>query len=149
MLKRTRKKHKHTKKVQLKNNLQEIYQDINKTKQQNQKVRLLAVSKTHPKETLQRAAALGIKYFGENKVQEAETKAPHLPRNTELHLIGHLQSNKIQKALKIFNVIQTVDSLSLAEKINQNAIKTNKLNVFIVKLTLEKIQTKRGLWLKK
>ena len=116
-----RKKHKHTKKIQLKNNLQEIYQDINKTKKQNQKVRLLAVSKTHPKETLQQAAALGIKYFGENKVQEAEKKAPHLPRNTELHLIGHLQSNKIKKALKIFNVIQTVDSLAIAEKINQQA----------------------------
>ncbi len=95
-----RKKHKHTKKIQLKNNLQEIYRDINKTKQQNQKVRLLAVSKTHPKEILQQAAALGIKYFGENKIQEAETKAPHLPRNTELHLIGHLQSNKIKKAQK-------------------------------------------------
>ena len=124
----TRKKHKHTKKIQLKNNLQEIYQDINKTKQQNQKVRLLAVSKTHPKETLQQAAELGIKYFGENKVQEAEKKAPYLPRNTELHLIGHLQSNKIKKALKIFNVIQTVDSLAIAEKINQQAeiIKKNQ-----------------------
>ena len=140
----TRKKHKHTKKIQLKNNLQEIYRDINKTKQQNQRVRLLAVSKTHPKETLQQAAALGIKYFGENKVQEAETKAPHLPRNTELHLIGHLQSNKIKKALKIFNVIQTIDSLALAEKINQQAKTIEKIQRIYCQINIGNDPNKTG-----
>ena len=110
----------------LKNNLKKIYQDISTTKKPNQIVKLLAVTKTHPQKTINKAINLGIQYFGENKVQEAEKKFHNKPKKIELHLIGHLQKNKIKRALKIFDVIQTIDSLQLAEKINEQADITNK-----------------------
>ena len=94
-----------TKKIPLKNNLEEIYQNIAETRQPNQAVTLLAASKTHSIKTIQKATALGIRCFGENKVQEAEKKFSNPPQDIELHLIGHLQSNKIKKALKIFDVV--------------------------------------------
>jgi hypothetical protein len=105
---------------------------------------LLAVTKNHSKKILQAAAKLGIQYFGENKVQEAETKAPHLPKKTELHLIGHLQGNKIKKAIKIFDVIQTVDSLLLAEKINKHAIKIKKTQRIYCQINIGKDPNKTG-----
>jgi len=84
-------------------------------------VKLLAVTKTHPKEVIQETFNCGVKIFGENKVQEAERKYIDKPKGSELHLIGKLQTNKINKALKIFNVIQSVDSLKLATNINKRA----------------------------
>tara|TARA_B100000959_G_C14888579_1_gene585674 strand:+ start:387 stop:977 length:591 start_codon:yes stop_codon:yes gene_type:complete len=105
---------------------------------------LLAVTKTHPLKTLKKAAELGVQHFGENRVQEAEKKAPHIPNNIELHLIGHLQSNKIKKALKIFNVIQTVDSLKLAEKINQQAKALNKKQRIYCQVNIGKDPNKTG-----
>tara|TARA_A100001015_G_scaffold274570_1_gene331075 strand:- start:5142 stop:5738 length:597 start_codon:yes stop_codon:yes gene_type:complete len=84
-------------------------------------VKLLAVTKTHPKEVIQETFNCGVKFFGENKVQEAERKYIDKPKGSELHLIGKLQTNKINKALKIFNVIQSVDSLKLATNINKRA----------------------------
>lgn len=71
---------------------------------------------------VQQAIDLGVCYFGENKVQEATKKFCDINKNNiELHLIGHLQKNKVKKAVQIFDVIQTVDSLALAEKINSQA----------------------------
>ncbi len=84
-------------------------------------MKLLAVTKTHPKEVIQETFNCGVKFFGENKVQEAERKYIDKPKGSELHLIGKLQTNKINKALKIFNVIQSVDSLKLATNINKRA----------------------------
>lgn len=84
-------------------------------------MKLLAVTKTHPKEVIQETFNCGVKIFGENKVQEAERKYIDKPKGSELHLIGKLQTNKINKALKIFNVIQSVDSLKLATNINKRA----------------------------
>ena len=126
-----RKGQKSTKKSQLKNNLQEIHWEINKAKQQNQKVKLLAVSKKQPLDKLIKVESLGVKYFGENKVQEAEKKLPHLKKTTEKHFIGHLQTNKIKRAIQIFDVIQTIDSLDLAKKINKHAkIKNKKQKIY-------------------
>ena len=133
-----------TKNIPLKNNLEEIYQKITSRQQPNQAVKLLAVSKTHPIETIQKAKTLGIKYFGENKVQEAEKKFPLPDKNIELHLIGHLQSNKIKKALKIFNVIQTVDSLILAEKINKHAQTINKNQRIYCQINIGNDPKKKG-----
>ena len=81
---------------------------------------LLAVTKVFPAETLREAYDLGLRDFGENYVQEFERKAPEVADLAEarFHLIGHLQSNKSQKAAELFQVIQTVDSPKLARRLN-------------------------------
>jgi pyridoxal phosphate enzyme (YggS family) len=84
-------------------------------------VTLLAVSKTHPPETIKAAADCGQIFFGENKVQEARAKIPLCPGKLRWHFIGHLQSNKCRDAVELFEMIQSVDSLSLAQEINKRA----------------------------
>jgi pyridoxal phosphate enzyme (YggS family) len=83
---------------------------------------LLAVTKVFPAAVIREAYALGLREFGENYVQEFETKAPEvrgLP-GARFHLIGHLQSNKSAKAADLFDVIQTVDSARLAHRLNES-----------------------------
>jgi PLP dependent protein len=82
-------------------------------------VTLLAVSKTHPPETIRAAADCGQLLFGENKIQEAKAKIPLCPGKCRWHFIGHLQSNKVRDAVELFEMIQGVDSLRLAREINQ------------------------------
>jgi pyridoxal phosphate enzyme (YggS family) len=82
-------------------------------------VTLLAVSKTHPPETIQAAADCGQLLFGENKIQEAKAKIPLCPGKCRWHFIGHLQSNKVRDAVALFEMIQSVDSLGLAREINK------------------------------
>lgn len=90
-------------------------------------VRLMAVSKTHPASAIQEAFAAGIRLFGENRVQEFAAKAPELAGvRAEFHLIGHLQSNKSAKAAELFSAIDSVDSLKLAERLNDAADKFGK-----------------------
>ena len=84
-------------------------------------VLLLAVSKTHPPETIRDAADCGQVFFGENKVQEARAKIPLCPGKLRWHFIGHLQSNKCRDAVELFELIQSVDSLPLAREINKRA----------------------------
>jgi pyridoxal phosphate enzyme (YggS family) len=84
-------------------------------------VRLVAVSKTHPAEAVRTLAEAGQRLFGESRVQEAVAKVPMCPGNLEWHFIGHLQKNKIRKALPLFDVFHGVDSLELAEEINRIA----------------------------
>jgi pyridoxal phosphate enzyme (YggS family) len=80
-------------------------------------VTLVAVSKTHPMEAVAEAIAAGQTVFGENRVQEAAAKFPALRRDhaLELHLIGPLQTNKVKEAVALFDVIQTVDRMKLAD----------------------------------
>src|SRR6187549_3588140 len=83
-------------------------------------IKLVAVSKTHPSETLREAIEAGAAILGENKVQEAESKIGELGRYAaEWHLIGHLQSNKARKAVQLFDVIHSVDSLELAQRLER------------------------------
>ena len=72
------------------------------------------------------AISYGIKEIGENYVQEAEEKKKIIGDRVKWHLIGHLQSNKVKKAVQIFDVIQTVDSIKIAYLINKEAKKINK-----------------------
>lgn len=83
-----------------------------------QAVTLLAVTKTFPVETLRQAYDLGLRAFGENRVQEALPKIESLPLDIRWHLIGQLQSNKINKILGKFVLIQSVDSLGLAQALS-------------------------------
>jgi pyridoxal phosphate enzyme (YggS family) len=80
-------------------------------------VTLVAVSKTFPASDVDIAIEAGMTDIGENKVQEARDKKPSVARAARWHLIGHLQSNKVKDAARLFDVIQTVDSVELAEKI--------------------------------
>ncbi len=104
----------------------------------------MAVTKTHPKEVVQETFNCGIKYFGENKVQEAEKKYIDKPQGLELHLIGRLQTNKINKALKIFDVIQSVDSLKLAQNINKRALILSKNQRIFCQINIGKDPKKTG-----
>jgi pyridoxal phosphate enzyme (YggS family) len=92
-------------------------------------VKLIAVSKTFPAAAAQAALAAGITDLGENRVQEARDKKPEVDSAARWHLIGHLQSNKAKDAAKIFDVIQTIDSLELAQKLSRAA--TVKKDVLI------------------
>ena len=88
-----------------------------------EEIALVAVTKKFPPARIEEAAQLGIHDFGENYVQEFEGKKPILAAVTgvRFHFIGHLQANKARKAVELFDVIQTVDSARLAEKLNQAA----------------------------
>ncbi|HWZ32556.1 MAG TPA: YggS family pyridoxal phosphate-dependent enzyme [Bryobacteraceae bacterium] len=83
-------------------------------------ITLIAVTKKFPAETIREAYALGLRIFGENYVQEFETKHPAVADllDAEFHLIGHLQSNKARPAAELFRVVQTVDSAKLARRLN-------------------------------
>jgi len=84
-------------------------------------VTLLAVTKSQPPEMVQAAADLGLTLFGENKVQEAKAKIPLCPSRLRWHFIGHLQSNKCRDTIGLFEMIQSVDSLPLAQEISKRA----------------------------
>src|SRR5215831_19618487 len=85
------------------------------------RVELVAVSKTHPPEVIQKAVDAGQLVFGENRVQEAKAKIPELPSKLRWHLIGHLQSNKVRVALGLFELIHGVDSIDLLQHLNRVA----------------------------
>ena len=84
-------------------------------------VTLLAVTKSQPPEVVAAAARLGLNLLGENKVQEAKAKIPLCPGKLHWHFIGHLQSNKCRDAVFLFSMIQSVDSLALAQEITKRA----------------------------
>jgi pyridoxal phosphate enzyme (YggS family) len=82
-------------------------------------IKLIAVSKTHPPETLRRAIEAGVEDLGENRVQEADGKISELGRDAaRWHLIGHLQANKARRAVALFDVIHSLDSISLARRLD-------------------------------
>lgn len=92
-------------------------------------VTLVAVSKTHPAETVAEALAAGHRVFGENRVQEAKAKWPELRARfpgVELHLIGPLQTNKVKDAVALFDVIETLDRMRLAEAIAAEQAKAGR-----------------------
>jgi PLP dependent protein len=92
-------------------------------------VTLIAVSKTHGVDAVERALTAGQRHFGENRVQEAEEKFPVLRQNHPdlvLHLIGPLQTNKAKEAVALFDVIHTLDRPKLAEKLADEMVKQNR-----------------------
>src|SRR5262245_49066723 len=84
-------------------------------------VELVAITKTHPAEKVREAIEAGQILFGESRVQEARAKIPELPSNVRWHFVGHLQKNKVRQALPFFEMVHSVDSLSLAQDINRIA----------------------------
>ena len=109
-------------------------------------IKLVAVSKTHPARVIREAIEAGARVFGENKVQEAEGKILEIGRErAEWHLIGHLQSNKARKAVRLFDVIHSLDSLELATRLERICEEEGRadLSVF-VQVDLAKEATKNG-----
>src|SRR3989442_14608030 len=100
---------------------QRIAEACARTARQPDSVTLLAVTKSQPPEVVAEAAKLGLNLFGENKVQEAKAKIPLCPGRLRWQMIGHLQTNKCRDAVELFEMIQSVDSLHLAQEINQRA----------------------------
>jgi hypothetical protein len=109
-----------------------------------EEVTLVAVSKTFAAEAVSAAIAAGAQDIGENRVQEARDKKPLARGFARWHLIGHLQSNKAKDAVHIFDVIQTVDSLSLAEKIGKAAAAAGKIEEVLLEINVGRESQKAG-----
>lgn len=109
------------------------------------KILVVAVAKGYPPEYIREAVKIGINKIGENRVQEAEKKVfllSDLP--CEWHMVGHLQKNKVKKAIKMFSLIHSVDSLDLAEEINKYAGKEGKKVDILLQLNISEEPTKHG-----
>ncbi len=115
-------------------------------------VELMAVSKTYPAETIAEAAQLGLRLYGENRVQEFAAKAlgiDALRRDSanpiRVHLIGHLQSNKAGRAVDLFDAVDSVDSLRLAERLDDAAGKLGKRLPILIEVKISSEETKSGI----
>ncbi|MGC5746545.1 YggS family pyridoxal phosphate-dependent enzyme [Chryseobacterium sp. NFX27] len=108
-------------------------------------VQLVAVSKTHPAQTVQEVYDLGQKVFGENKVQELMEKYPLLPKDIQWHLIGHLQTNKVKYIAPFIDTIQSVDSEKLLAEISKEAEKNGRTIKALLQVKIAAEETKFGL----
>jgi pyridoxal phosphate enzyme (YggS family) len=110
-------------------------------------ITLMAVSKTVEPERIGQAYAAGIRIFGENRVQEFADKSAAMAdlKEAEWHLIGHLQSNKAKKAAELFSAIDSVDSLRLAEKLNQAAQQAGKKLAVLIEIKTGEEESKAGI----
>ena len=107
-------------------------------------VHLLAVSKGHSPDAVRAVAELGLTLFGENKVQEAKAKIPLCPGHLRWHMIGHLQTNKCRDAVHFFEMIQSVDSLELAEEINKRCGQAAKTMPILLEVNIAGEASKVG-----
>ena len=109
-----------------------------------EEVTLVAVSKTKPAEMIDEAIAAGVTDLGENRVQEGRDKRPVVRGRARWHLIGHLQSNKAKDAVRLFEVIQTVDGVALAEKIARAASSAGKMQDVLLEVNIGNEPQKSG-----
>ena len=107
-------------------------------------VTLIAVSKTKPVEMLEEAYGIGIREFGENKVQELSDKYDVLPKNIRWHMIGHLQRNKVKYLIGKTVLIHSVDSLRLAEQIEHEAAKADTIMNVLIEVNVAGEESKFG-----
>jgi len=108
-------------------------------------ITLVAVSKLIAVTALQQAIACGQTIFGENYIQEAVEKKKNLPKETQLHFIGHLQRNKAKLAAETFDMIETVDSYNLAKTLNGHLLKINKTMEVLIQVNLAREPQKSGI----
>src|SRR5256885_4912335 len=107
-------------------------------------VTLVAVTKVFPADCVEQAIAAGVADIGENRVQEAREKKPLVRGSARWHLIGHLQSNKAKDAVRLFDMIQTVDSLDLAQKIARAAEAAGKRQEVLLQVNIGNEEQKSG-----
>jgi len=110
-------------------------------------IAVMAVSKTFPARAILDAYDAGLRIFGENRVQEFAEKHPDVQSlaSADFHLIGHLQSNKAAKAAELFHAVDSVDSLKLAEKLNDSAGKLGKILRVLIEVNVGGEEAKSGL----
>jgi pyridoxal phosphate enzyme (YggS family) len=134
----------------IKKNWEKVKERIEKTAlrvgRNPEEIEVVAVSKGFPSTYIRKAYEVGIRKIGENRVQEAEKKISELTRDLECewHLVGHLQTNKVKKALKLFDLIHSLDRLDLANAINKEAQRENKVVRVLIQLNLSGEKTKYG-----
>ena len=107
-------------------------------------IKLVAVSKTVETARIKEAIEAGVSILGENYVQEAQKKIEEIGRPVSWHFIGHLQSNKAKYAVRLFDMIHSVDSLPLAEELNRRAEQANQVIKVMAEVNLSKEATKFG-----
>ncbi|CAN5715977.1 hypothetical protein BH24ACI3_BH24ACI3_10020 [soil metagenome] len=135
----------------IKENLKQVRRRItvaaNKAGRSPKEIKLVAVSKMHSAGSIREAVAAGVTILGENKVQEAEEKVPDIGRDGfEWHLIGHLQKNKVRKAVQIFDVIHTLDSPELAHRLARICEEEGRRQLrVLVQVDLAGEETKSGI----
>ncbi len=111
----------------------------------NTNCKLIAVSKTYPKEAVEEAYAAGQRIFGENKVQELLPKFEDLSKDIQWHLIGHLQTNKVKFIAPFIHLIHSVDSMKLVKEINKEGVKNNRVISILLQIYIADEETKFGL----
>lgn len=118
-----------------------------RVRRQPEEITLMAVSKTVEPDRIREAYEAGLRVFGENRVQEFAGKSESLAelKDAEWHLIGHLQSNKAGKAAELFRAIDSVDSLRLAEKLNQAAQQSGKTLSVLIEIKVGAEESKSGI----
>lgn len=124
--------------IEIKRSVQQIMQSL------PQNVLLVAASKQRTIEEVQTAIEAGIKVIGHNYVQQAERMQEVIGYKVQWHMIGHLQKNKVNKAVKIFDMIETVDSFELAEKINERCEMENKFMPILIEINSGREPNKTG-----
>lgn len=133
----------------LRENLQEVEQRIadacRRAGRKREEVTLIAVSKTKPAEMLKEAYDLGVRVFGENKVQELTEKYDLLPDDIRWHMIGHLQTNKVKYLIGKTELIHSVDSLKLAKVIEKESEKKECITDILVEVNVAEEESKFGL----
>jgi pyridoxal phosphate enzyme (YggS family) len=139
---------------ELQHNLAQIEEIIERACRQSGRSRgeitLIAVTKMHPPAAIAAAAELGVTHIGENKVQEFEAKQSEWNRLLSAyplrsHLIGHLQSNKTAKAAALFDMVDSVDSLRLAERLETAAAAINRTLPVLIEIKLSEEESKSGI----
>ncbi len=109
-------------------------------------ITLIAITKTHPAEVIHEIVNLGADNLGENRVQEAENKIALLGRDVaRWHLVGHLQTNKARKALKLFDVIHSLDSIELARRLDRLCVAEERDLSVLIQVDLGREETKSGI----
>lgn len=107
-------------------------------------VKIVAVSKGRSFGEMREAYDAGIRWFGENRVQEAAEKWPLMPAEAELHMVGPLQKNKVKKAVEMFSIVHSVDNNDLAHKLNRHAEDQQKRLRILVQVNVSGETTKHG-----
>ena len=107
-------------------------------------VRLVAISKFHPKEYIEAAYNAGQRVFGESHEQEIKEKVEQLPKDIEWHFIGHLQTNKVKYIAPYISMIEAVDSMKLMKEINKQAAKHNRVIDILLELHIAEEESKYG-----
>jgi len=134
-------------KTRLENVLNRIKKAANARSRDPETIRLVAVSKTIPTDMVKEAIEAGVKILGENYIQEARKKFDALSSYpVSWHFIGHLQTNKAKYAVRLFDLIHSVDSLKLAHELNKQAKKINKIQEILIQVNISMESTKAGVY---